>query len=167
MTELDDIWAKMLEEAATKAGLTGRRHIADYLRLKAANDAIRREASNWLIETMIDLASGQRALKIERESPHNFANDSSNMVGARLTLRQGVRCLSVEAGWARTPSDGIMKCGALAVAYIRHFGLPRYDSELRLLRGDELPEWIADDDVLVDLEFLRRHIDLLLERPTV
>src|SRR5437879_2741967 len=118
MTELDRIWSQMLSGNAAKAGDSGRQHVAEYLRLRATNDAIRAAGVGWLFDTMIEIAG--RAMRdrfgiiIEREDPHSFTRGSSNMVGSLLEIRQGVRCLTVEAGWARTPRDGIMQKGALA-----------------------------------------------------
>ncbi|MEJ7623633.1 MAG: hypothetical protein WKF34_06540 [Pyrinomonadaceae bacterium] len=167
MTELDEIWSKMLAETAVKASRAGRRHVVEYLLLKTANDAIRAAASTWLLDTMAEIALAKPetlpAVKMERESPHNFTHHSSNMVGSLIRLRSGVRCLTVDAGWVRTPSDGIMKAGALALARIRHFGLPRLDAELRLVRGTELPRWLDTSDVPVDSAYLAAHIAVLLE----
>src|SRR5688572_21900374 len=120
MTELDQVWSQMLDAAAVKARETGRHDVAEYLRLKATNDAIRKLGCTWLFNTFVEIAtniqSGRIHLTIERQEPHSFAHGSSNMVGSRINVQQGVRCLSIEAGWARTPSDGIMRNGALAFA---------------------------------------------------
>ena len=55
---------------------------------------------------------------MENENPHNFRLRGANLVGSLLRVRQGVRCLTVEAGWTRTPNDGFMRGGALAIARI-------------------------------------------------
>src|SRR4051812_28331845 len=129
MTELDQLWSQMLEKAAANAVHSGNREIADYLHLKAANDAIRAVGVGWLIDTIIQIAGHavrqHPAITIEREEPHNFARGNSNMVGSLVRVRHGVRCLTAEAGWTRTPGDGIMTGGALAFARITHFGLPK------------------------------------------
>jgi hypothetical protein len=68
------------------------------------------------------------------------------MVGALLRFRQGVRCLTIETGWTRTPADGFMRRGALAHARISHFGMSKANAELLLLRDQEnKPEWFAVD----------------------
>ena len=166
MTELDQVWSKMLGDAASEAGQSGRRGVADYLRLRATNDAIRAAGVQWLFDAMIEIAGvemGKRVgISIEREEPYNFARGSSNMVGSLLEVRQGVRCLTVEAGWARVPADGIMYAGALAYARIRHFGIPRAGRELRLVHADILPSWLGEDDAVIDSHELRRHVELLL-----
>ena len=116
MTELDRVWSKMLEDAIPGANV----EVAEYLRLKATNDAIRTAGVGWLFDTIIEIAGREmRArphLNVETLEPHNFKHGSSNMVGRLVSFRLGVRCLTVEAGWVRTPSDGIMRNGSLAVA---------------------------------------------------
>ncbi|MEO7540211.1 MAG: hypothetical protein ABIV21_09290 [Pyrinomonadaceae bacterium] len=164
MPELDQIWAQMLARAQTGAVAAGRDHVAEYLRLKASNDAIRRTGVSWLLDTFIDIATSLRVPHvplIDREEPHSFSLGSSNMVGTRLNIRHGVRCLSVEAGWARSPSDGIMTGGSLAHACISHFGIPRENRELRLVHADTLPQWISDDGSVVITGDLQRHFELL------
>jgi len=166
MTELDQVWSEMLSNAAAKAIDRGNRDVVDYLRLKAANDAIRAAGVGWVLDTIIEIAGGavraQAAIAIEREEPHNFAHGNSNMVGSRINVRNGVRCLTVEAGWTRTPRDGVMRGRALAVAIISHFGLPKMRAELRLVHSETLPRWIDETDTVVDSSELRRHFDVLL-----
>jgi len=166
MTELDQVWSQMLDAAASKARETGRHDVAEYLRLKATNDAIRKLGCSWLFNTFVEIAtniqSSRIQLAIERREPHSFAHGSSNMVGSRINVQQGVRCLSIEAGWVRTPSDGIMRNGALAFALITHFGIPNAGAELRLVHAESLPQWITEDGVIVDSAYLGRHFELLL-----
>ena len=166
MTELDQVWFRMLDEATVRADQAGRDDVAEYLRLRATNDAVRTRGVNWLFDTLIEIAapamSRYRSLTIERDEPHNFARDSSNMVGSHLQIRHGVRCLTVEAGWARTPSDGIMHNGSLAFARISHFGMPMAGAEIRLVHADSLPNWLSDDDTVIDSGELARHFELFL-----
>ncbi len=167
MTELDHVWSQMLDKAAAKALDSGHRDIADYLRLKAANDEIRTIGVGWLLDTFVEIAGHavrkHAAITIERHEPHNFAYGNSNMVGSLIHVRHGVRCLTIEAGWTRTPRDGIMRNGALAFARITHFGLPKLDADLRMVRGETLPEWLDETDTAVDSHELRRHFDVLLD----
>lgn len=172
MTELDQFWSEMIDRAATRALTSGNGDIVDYLRLRAANDAIRAEGVKWLFDSAIEIAgsitrSGP-TLNIERTDPHSFARGTSNMVGSKLTLQHGVRCLTIEAGWTRTPSDGIMRGGVLAAARLVHFGIGRSNADLSLLYSGDLPIWHFDDLEgnrrplrLVDLN---RHFDLLIGR---
>lgn len=167
MFELDEVWSEMLSEAARKAGEAGSHDVVEYLRLKSANDAIRERGTRWLLDTVVEIAAGAlhagTNLKIERESPHTFSGGSSTMVGSLVRLRHGVRCLTVEAGWARTPSDGIMRGPALAIGRITHFGLPKKNAGLRLLRGDGLPHWLDEQGEIVTSETLKHHFAVLME----
>jgi hypothetical protein len=167
MTELDAVWFKMLGESSDAAKNSGREDVADYLRLRASNDAIRHAGVEWLYSTLVEVAApamrDHRNLTIDRLEPHNFRWENSNMVGSRLEIRLGVRCLTVEAGWARTPSDGIMRTGALAFARLLHFGFPGATEEFRLFHNTSLPTWLTEDNVSVRSEHIRRHIALLLD----
>ncbi len=167
MTELDQLWSQMLGDATALASGTDRRHVAEYLRLKATNDAIRTTGVGWLLDTFIEMAGhavrDHFGVSIEREEPHIFARGASTMVGSLIEIRQGVRCLTVEAGWARTPSDGVMHKGALAFARITHFGMPKKNAELRLVHAETIPRWLADGKLEVDTAELRRHFDVFLD----
>lgn len=166
MTELDQVWAQMLADAGNRASETGREHVAEYLRLKATNDAIRSRGVAWLIDSFIEIAAGfQRShatLTIERVEPHTFERGSSTMRGTLLEVRYGVRCLAIEAGWARGPRDGIMREGSLAIARVSHFGMPKAGSEFRLVHSASLPAWLNRDGQAVDSTMLRGHFDLFL-----
>jgi hypothetical protein len=166
MTELEEVWAGMLDTAAAKAAHLGRHEIAEYLRLKATNDAIRARGVKWLFDTMVEIAASAQQrhpmLTIERQEPHRFSRGNSSMVGSLLSLSHGVRCLTVEAGWTRSPADGVMHGGAFAYARITHFGLPGDGAELRLARGDELPGWLTERGTPVDSGELQRHFDIFI-----
>ncbi len=168
MTELDSIWSEMLGEAAAKASDSGHRDIADYLRLKAANDEIRSIGVGWLVDTIVEIAGhavrDHAAIIIEREEPYNFAHGNSNMVGSLIRVSHGVRCLTLEAGWTRTPRDGIMRNSALAMARITHFGLPNKGSELRLVHDDKLPKWLDERDSRIESKDLSYHVDVLCDK---
>lgn len=167
MTELDQIWSKMLSDAGENAANAGRHDIAEYLRLKASNDAIRMAGVAWLFNTVIDIAGlaqrDRHGIAIEREDPHSFKFSTSNMVGSLVRIRHGVRCLTVEAGWARTPSDGVMRNGSLAAGRITHFGMPKNNSEIRFVHLDTLPQWISSDGHLVDAAAIRGHFEKLFD----
>ncbi len=168
MTELDQIWSQMLCETEARAASSGREHVARYLRLKATNDMIRAAGVRWLFDTMTEIAGEAvgigSLINIEREEPYRFTHSTSTMVGSVIRYRHGVRCLTVEAGWARTPSDGIMIRGALAYAHVKHFGLPKVGREFRLDRGAEIPAWITESDEAVDTSHLRSHFNILLDK---
>ena len=166
MTELDLVWSQLLADAGTRADDTGRKGVADYLRLRATNDAIRNAGVQWLYDTMIEIAApamaGYNPVSIEREDPHSFVRGSSTMVGSLLRIRQGVRCLTVEAGWVRTPADGIMQNGALVYARITHFGMQKAGGEIRLVQTETPPQWLDETDGTVDSGELLRHFAVFL-----
>src|SRR5262245_46903082 len=126
MNELDEFWSENLSTAIEHARGTGRGDLADYLELKAANDAVRQAGVVAFFDKLIELATSELAsgrITIEHESPHQFLHRGANMAGRLLRLQYGVRRMTVEAGWTRTPKDGFMRLGALAFARITHFGM--------------------------------------------
>ncbi|MBX3243621.1 MAG: hypothetical protein KF685_04025 [Acidobacteria bacterium] len=145
MSELENEWEVLLARAKEAAGNTGRSDVHDYLALRSSNDAIRRTAVSWLMNEVVTIASDPlrngNSVKIERIDPHSFPAFKANIVGTRLEVRRGVRCLAVEAGWTRTPSDGFMRGGALAFARIRHFGMPKANMDLGLYRMEGTVDW--------------------------
>ncbi|MBX7054552.1 MAG: hypothetical protein K1X36_06315 [Pyrinomonadaceae bacterium] len=150
MNELDHLWSQMLSSAESKALGAGRNDIAEYIKLKAANDAIRGEAVRWIFDVFAELADDAASVRpsivIEREHPHRFERGTSRMVGSLVRARSGVRCLTLEAGWTRTPSDGIMRNGALAAARLTHFGIARANADLSLVYAGDLPIWHIEQD---------------------
>ncbi len=170
MSELDQLWSQMLDEAMADARASGRHDVADYLDLKARNDALRNAGVRWLFESLIGIAGEATrqlaAVTIDRDEPHNFAYRGANMAGSRLTFRLGVRCLTVEAGWTRTPGDGFMRGGALAIAKVSHFGIARMSAELHLKPSESGPGWVAyyadGASIAADETFLRQHFSIFL-----
>ena len=145
MNEFDEIWPEMLSRALEKARVSGRHDVADYLNLKATNDDLRKAGSAWLIDTMLEIAGAANrktaGISIERLDSHNFAWRGANMAGTLLRLRYGVRCLTLETGWTRTPADGFMRGGALVFARITHFGMAKQNAEIVLLQSNSTPAW--------------------------
>ena len=135
----------MLAEAVSRARSDGRHDVADYLALKAANDTIRAAGVKWLFDSILEIAASTNrtspVVSIERIDPFNFEYRGANLVGSQMRLVHGVRCLTVEAGWTRTPADGFMRGGALAVARLRHFGMSKANAEFALLRTEKAPIW--------------------------
>lgn len=152
MNELDEVWTQKLAEAAENARLSGRHDVADYLELKAANDAIRKTSVDWLFDTAVRIAAEANrelsGISVEREEPYSFSLRGANLVGSLLRLRRGLRCMTLEAGWTRTPADGFIRGGALAIARIVHFGMPKANAELALVKRSETPAWmqVSDDN---------------------
>lgn len=161
VNELDESWTRMLDAAIEKARGTGRHGVADYLSLKQSNDIIRQASIEWLFDSFVKIAAESNrqntAMTIEREEPHEFSFRNAKMAGSLLRIRLGVRCLSVEAGWPRTPSHGFMRGGALAAARIIHFGMPRAGADLVLARNTDIPEWNLDDGRSFDSQSLAQH----------
>src|SRR5206468_12997146 len=103
-------------------------------------DAIRAAGVKWLLEAFISTAfDHDPSLNIERQEGHTFQHGNSTMAGTLLTVRHGVRCLGIEAGWTRAPSHGIMREAALARANILHFGRAKENEGLKLVHGKDLP----------------------------
>ena len=170
MNELDEVWARIINEARAKAEASGRGDVAEYLALKASNDAIRAASVKWLFDAALDIASQANrensSIAFENETPHSFAFGNANLVGSLARFRQGVRCLSVEAGWTRTPADGFMRGGALACARINHFGMSKSNAELLLVQKEAALNWFAIDKngsrVLFDSKDLQHHFRVFL-----
>ena len=116
--------------------------------LQPTSDAIRAAGCRWLFDSFLELSEevnrqGIR-LEIENENPHRFAVGPATMVGSLLRFRFGVRSLTVEAGWTRTPGDGFMRGGALATARVTHFGIGAANADLLLIpQKENMPQWFA------------------------
>jgi len=170
VNESDDAWAQFLAESVANLRAGTDRAVNDYLSLKAGNDQIRERGVQWLLEAMIQLAGEANrrnyAVSVEREDNHSFRLGGANMVGPLIRLRHGVRCLTLEAGWTRSPSDGFMRGQALAAARISHFGKKEAGVELHLRKTTDRHEWFIlgrnDRSVRLDTVELMRHFAILL-----
>lgn len=171
MNELDAEWEQKVAEAHARARAAGRSDVVEYLTLRAANDMARTTGVEWLIEAFTAVAGeANRAgagIALRRDAPHRFQVGNSTMVGTRLILSVGVRSLTVEAGWPRTPRDGIMRGGGLASAHLGHFGNRAADEDLLLVRqASGAPRWFVLGEAGARKEFaeegLRRHVSKLL-----
>lgn len=162
MEELDEVWTNLLNEAAVRAKSEGRSDVADYLELKTTNDFLRSTSVQWLFEAAAEIAAEANRrnanLTFEKSHPHKFTIGNATLVGWLVRFRQGIRCLSIEAGWTRTPSDGFMRGGALAVGRVTHFGMPKQNSELILSKVENAPVWFAVDHNGRRAEFHSNHI---------
>ncbi len=170
MHELDEVWENLMNEAIARAKSSGRSEVADYLQLKASNDAVRAASIKWLFDAAAEIAAEinrlNAGISFENENPYRFAFGNSTLVGSLARFRHGVRCLTVEAGWTRTPGDGFMRGGALATGRISHFGMAKQNSELVLLRLNDAPSWFAIDKDgnrhLFDSRNLQNHFRIFL-----
>jgi len=150
LSELDEVWDQALAEAVRRAATSGRRDVAEYLRLRTSNDLLRKTGIEWLLDTFTILAGQANrrgaSIQIAKEDAHRFPVGNATMVGPLLTLGFGVRALSVEAGWPRTPSDGFVRGGGLACGRIRHRGKKSVDEDLMLIRSaKDAPRWMVID----------------------
>lgn len=171
MNELEEAWEIALAEASRRAHGSGRADIARYLDLRRRNDLLRRTAIDWLNATCTALAADANrvnaGIQIERHDDHRFRRGSATMVGTRLIFRRGVRELTIESGWPRTPRDGIVRGEGLACANIKHLGRTRMNDELLLIRSKtDSPQWfVLKDDERWPLNdaVLRRHFSFFTQ----
>ena len=172
MSELDEAWIAALAEAEVKARLAGRHDIAEYIALKNSNDLLRKAGVDWLVNSFTEHAGTANrhgsSIQISKEPSHRFKVGNSTMVGRLLTLKSGVRTLFVEAGWPRTPRDGIVRGGGLACGNIRHLGIKTASEELLLLRSRSgAPIWNVSSRgkhaTLLEAD-VRRHLTLLVDK---
>lgn len=170
MNRLNEIWQRDLDDAIRRAKSDGRSSVADYLSLRSSNDSIRRKSIKWLFDTVLDIVfafnrHGAR-IKIEQKDGHRFDYAGAVLTGSRLKLQQGIRCLTLEAGWTQGPGDGFMRGGALAFARITHFGFAKENADLALHSLDRVPQWfvIADEQRRISFSIadLRRHFEVFL-----
>ncbi len=171
MSELDEAWAYALAEAEARARMAGHVDIAAYLALRNSNDLLRTTSIKWLVTTCEHLAGEANrngaGIQIARDDKHRFSVGQSTMVGSLLTLTSGVRKLFVEAGWPRTPRDGVVHGGGLARANLRHMGMSSANDALLLrLSPKGVPCWITTGRSGKQAEIhegeIRRHFAILL-----
>ena len=172
MSELDEAWAQALAEAEDRARASGRADLSEYLSLRNSNDLIRTIGRAWLLDTFAALAADANArgaaIEIRRDDGHRFKVGNSSMVGSSVSLKKGVRMLLVEAGWPRTPRDGFIRGGGLALANILHKGFKSANQQLRLLLNpDGSPGWVVENKIdghtPIHETDLRNHIAIFLD----
>jgi hypothetical protein len=172
MSELDEAWALALAEAERRARTSGRTDVAQYLALRNSNDLLRKTGIDWLTQTVLQLAGkANRAgasIQIANDEQHRFHAGNATMVGTRLTLTFGLRALSVEAGWPRTPKDGFIRGGGLACGKLIHRGIKSASEELQLVRSPAgIPRWLAitkeGKGIQMDELRLKTHLAILLD----
>ena len=171
MQDLEEAWELALAEATERARRAGRTDIARYLDLRRRNDLLRRAATDWLNQAVLALAGDANrngaAIQIEQAAAHRFRRGIATMAGTKLILRRGVRALTIEIGWPRTPGDGIVRGLGLACANIKHLGRTRLDEELMLLSSSSgSPQWFILKDkqqTLLTESDLLNHFSALTE----
>lgn len=177
MNDFDAEYEKRLTEARDAGGnnsarVRGRNDVLDYLDLRATNDVLRADGLQWLLETFMAFAGeANRAgagLNLARTDAHRFRVGHSTMVGARLTFNVGIRHLSIEAGWPRTPRDGIVRGNGLASAQVSHFGDAAAGEEMLLVASESgAARWFvlakSGTRHAFDEDGVRRHFNHLLD----
>jgi hypothetical protein len=172
MAEDRESYERLLEEALKRARREGASEVLEYIVLRASNDRLRKAGIEWLdrelsgIVAELNRAGG--GLALERAEEHRFKVGSATMQGVRLTVRgAGFRALTVEAGWPRSPRDGIVR-GGLACAQLRRFGSPASEELVLVCERQGAPRWMARDHMgrlhPFTVESLRAHVEALLER---
>lgn len=174
MSELDEAWAVALAEAEAQSRASGRTDISEYLALRRSNDLIRKTGSDWLL-TLFETVAGEAnrtgaAIQISKEADYRFRVGNAHMLGSLLSLESGVRRVSVEVGWPRTPRDGFIRGGGLACGTIKHFGMKSASEQLRLVLDPAgTPRWIAvgkhDHHQEIREADVRNHVAMLLNDP--
>jgi len=170
MDELNEVWEQLIAEAAKNPQNVQPAGLAEFIAVKAANDEIRETSVRWLLETMRGAAEHANLknanILIEEDDSHRFSNGEMHLRGALLRFKQGIRSMTVEAGWTRAPGDGFMRGNALAIARITHFGIPRENAELHLLKYENRPQWFAVTKLGLRVSFeitdLIRHLQIFL-----
>ncbi len=170
MDKLDPLLRDDLDAAIEHAKLLGRFEIADYLSLRASNDQLRSEAVKWLFQTVLDIVEafnrhGAR-IQISRNDNCRIKYGSYRLSGSQIELRQGLRCLTIEAGWTRSIDDGIIRGGSLAYSRIWHFGMKKETEELVLHEFEGKPQWFSIRDEKTRESFnvssFRKHFEVFL-----
>ncbi len=148
----------MLGDEKFRELFSGRGVIGDYIEVRERNNRVRETAVAVLLSAVHAVAaeaeSAGVALSVERFDECRFDMRSMKLSGPALRIRHGVRCLTVETGWTRLPSDGVMREGALAAARLSHFGMPEHTAEIYLLVFDDRPRWfsVGRDGIRVSFE---------------
>lgn len=146
MSELEEAWALALAEAEAHARALGRTDIREYLALRSTNDLRRKIGAEWLIKAFTNAAGEANrtgaSIQISNTDGHRFKVGNATMVGRQLTLESGVRSLSIEVGWPRTPRDGFVRGGGLACANIKHLGMKSAGEQFQLVLDSKgHPHW--------------------------
>jgi hypothetical protein len=174
-SDLDETWANELRDAEARARAAGRADISEYLTLRRSNDALRKTACDWLLETFRNVAGEMNragaSLQISTDDNYQFAVGNAALLGKLLKLENGVRQLLVEVGWPRVPRDGFIRGGGIALGRLRHFGIKSASDEIRLVTSLEgAPRWLVENrsgNAEIREANIRGHIAVLLDSSRV
>lgn len=170
MAGLDEEYVRDIDRTVASAKAEGRFDLAEYFTLRATNDAIREKGASWLFDTLLEIVGAFNdngaGIAVEDTGSHRFRFNGSWLSGSAVSLRRGVRKLTVEAGWTQSTGDGIMRGGALVCAKISHFGLANETEELLLLKIDDVPQWFIRTGErelsTFNVRSFKRHFELFL-----
>ncbi len=87
--------------------------------LKAANEALRERGQHWLFSTFEKISQPNPDLQIGQQA-WQFDVDRNVMIGARMGIRFRDQTLTIEVGWPREQSHGIVPDLGLARARVSH-----------------------------------------------
>ena len=85
--------------------------------LKAANEALRERGQHWLFSTFEKIAQPNPNFQIGQQA-WQFEVDRNVMIGARMGIRFRDQTLTIEVGWPREQSHGIVPDLGLARARV-------------------------------------------------
>jgi hypothetical protein len=170
MEELNEVWEQLIAEAGKNPQNIERPELAAFIAVKSANDAVRETSVAWLLDSMRTAAEHANrknaGIALEADDAHRFSLGVMQLGGRLLRFKHGIRSMTVEAGWTRTPADGFMRGNALAVARISHFGLAKHDAELHLVKFEDRPQWFTITKlglrVSFEIEDIIRHFQIFL-----
>jgi len=170
MSGLDEAYARDIDRAVEDAKARGRFDLAHYFTLRATNDAIREKGVAWLFDSVTEIVAAFNSrgagIEIHRSEKHRFKFGSSMVSGSLLTLKKGIRSLSLETGWTQSTGDGIMRGGALVFAKISHFGFTKQNEELLLLKVEDVPQWFSRKGerelASFNIQSFKRHFEIFL-----
>jgi hypothetical protein len=174
-SDLDETWATELRDAETRARAAGRADISEYLALRRSNDALRRTACDWLLESFRNLAGevnrAGASLQISNDDNYHFTVANTALTGKLLKLENGIRQLLIEVGWPRGPRDGFIRGGGIALGRLRHLGIKSASDQIRLVTSAEgSPRWMVEnksDDAEIREANIRAHLAVLLDNSRV
>jgi hypothetical protein len=170
MSGLDEAYARDIDRAVEDARAEGRFDLADYFTLRATNDAVREKGIAWLFESISEIVNAFNSrgagIEMQRTDGHRFKFGASMLSGSLLTLKKGIRSISLETGWTQSTGDGIMRGGALVCAKISHFGFTKQNEELLLLKVEDVPQWFSKTGerelASFNIQSFKRHFEIFL-----
>ena len=170
MSGLDEAYTRDIDRAVERAREDGRFDLAEYFTLRATNDAVREQGVAWLYDSISEIVAAFNSrgagIVLDRSDGHRFRFGESMLTGSSVSLKKGLRSLTVEAGWTQSTGDGIMRGGALVCAKITHFGFVKQNEELLLLKVEGVPQWFSRTGerelVSFNIKSFKRHFEVFL-----